>query len=131
MTLAYIDLDHFKQINDRLGHAVGDRLLTVVATTMQREVRRADVVARLGGDECALLLPHITADSAGRALGKRHDSLDKAMREHGWPATFSVGAVTFQAMPESLEELISAADDAMYDAKANGRNRVVLRRTAA
>lgn len=131
VTLAYVDIDHFKQVNDRFGHAAGDRLLTVVARSMQREVRGADVVARLGGDEFALLLPHTTSDSAARVLDKLHRSLNRTMLEHGWPATFSLGAVTFPAVPESVEEMIRAADEAMYDAKASGRDRVVLRRAAA
>lgn len=131
VTLAYVDIDHFKQVNDRFGHAVGDRLLTVVARSMQREVRGADVVARLGGDEFAVLLPHTTSDSAARVLEKLHRWLNRTMQEHGWPATFSLGAVTFQVVPGSVEEMIRAADEAMYEAKANGRDRVVLRRPAA
>jgi diguanylate cyclase (GGDEF)-like protein len=130
LTLAYIDLDHFKEVNDRFGHATGDKLLGVVAHTMQRAVRQVDAVARLGGDEFAVLLPETDRFSAAAALGKLRSSLDAAMKQRNWPVTFSIGAVTFQAPPESLQEMISAADEAMYTAKNSGKGGLVIRPAA-
>lgn len=131
LTLAYLDVDHFKQINDRFGHAVGDTLLAVVAKTMQDNVRQTDVVARLGGDEFAVLLPETAADAASAVLRKLHAVLDSSMRNKGWPVTFSLGAVAFQPPPDSVQEMISKADEAMYAAKTGGRDRVIVRKPAA
>lgn len=131
LTLAYLDLDNFKAVNDRFGHARGDQLLRVVAKTMQDKVRQVDIVARIGGDEFAVLLPETAADSAEAVLQKLHALLDAAMRQRKWPVTFSMGAVTFQPPPDSTQEMISKADEAMYAAKTNGRDRVIVRGPAA
>ena len=107
LTLAYLDLDNFKAMNDRFGHTRGDHLLRVVAKTMQKNVRQVDMVARMGGDEFAVLLPETTEDSATAVLQKLHALLDSAMRQRKWPVTFSMGAVTFQPPPDSTQEMIS------------------------
>lgn len=131
LTLAYIDVDHFKQINDRFGHAAGDTLLVLIAKAIQANVRQADITARLGGDEFAVLLPEATAQSATIVLQKLHAFLDQAVQQANWPVTFSMGAVSFHPPPESLEEMISQADQAMYAAKTSGRDCVVVREAAA
>ncbi len=131
LTLAYIDLDHFKQINDRLGHDAGDRLLTVVAETMAQHLRQNDIAARLGGDEFAVLLPETGPASALAVLRKLHALLDSAMRQSNWPVTFSLGAVSFHPPPQSLEEMVSEADKAMYAAKSSGKDRLIVRESAA
>jgi diguanylate cyclase (GGDEF)-like protein len=131
LTLAYLDVDHFKEVNDRFGHTAGDELLAMVAKTMRDSVRQADVIARIGGDEFAVLLPETPADSAVAVLHKLHASLDAAMREGNWPVTFSVGAVSFQPPPDSIPEIIGKADEALYAAKTSGRNRVIVREPAA
>lgn len=131
LTLAYLDIDHFKQINDRFGHPAGDRLLAIVAKTMQNNVRKIDVAARLGGDEFAVLLPETAADAASAVLRKLHEVLDAKMRDGHWPITFSMGAVTFQPPPNSVQEMISKADEVMYAAKTSGRDRVIFREPAA
>jgi diguanylate cyclase (GGDEF)-like protein len=130
LTLAYVDLDHFKEINDKSGHHEGDKLLSVVGKTMKREVRKIDVVARLGGDEFAILLPETDASAATVALEKLCCSLELAMKEMHWPVTFSIGVVTFQHPPGTVQEMINAADEAMYFAKNSGRGRVVIRLAA-
>ncbi len=131
LTLAYIDLDHFKQINDRLGHDAGDRLLTVVAETMAQHLRQNDIAARLGGDEFAVLLPETGPASALAVLRKLHALLDSAMRQSNWSVTFSLGAVSFHPPPQSLEEMVSEADKAMYVAKSSGKDRLIVRESAA
>jgi diguanylate cyclase (GGDEF)-like protein len=131
LTLAYLDLDNFKAMNDQFGHTRGDRLLRLVAKTMQKNVRQADVVGRMGGDEFAVLLPETSADAAGAVLQKLHAVLDAAMRRRKWPVTFSMGAVTFQPPPDSIQEMISKADEAMYAAKTSGNGRVIVRGSIA
>lgn len=127
LTLAYIDVDHFKNINDRFGHLAGDKLLAAAAETMQNNVRQVDRVARIGGDEFAVLLPETPANSAEAVLRKLLAVLDGAMQRGNWPVTFSMGAVTFQPPPDTIEEMLSKADEAMYAAKTSGRDRLVVR----
>lgn len=95
LTLGYLDLDGFKNVNDRFGHTTGDKLLALVAQTMRDNVRQADSVARIGGDEFAVLLPETAADSAAAVLHKLHTLLDTNMRQRNWPVTLSKGAVSF------------------------------------
>jgi diguanylate cyclase (GGDEF)-like protein len=102
LTVAYIDLDHFKEVNDRFGHSTGDKLLGVAAQVMKDSVRREDAVARLGGDEFAVLFPNTETVSASAAVTKLLSALNAAMEQHNWPVTFSIGHVTFQHSPESL-----------------------------
>jgi diguanylate cyclase (GGDEF)-like protein len=131
ISLAYIDLDHFKEVNDAFGHATGDKLLAVVARVIKRDIRQIDVVARLGGDEFAVLLPETDRFAAAVALKKVEQSLEAAMKVERWPVTFSVGLVTAQPPPESIQELINAADEAMYEAKKGGRGRLIVHGPAA
>ncbi|HWS56862.1 MAG TPA: GGDEF domain-containing protein [Pyrinomonadaceae bacterium] len=123
-TVAYMDVDNFKLVNDRLGHSAGDRLLRSVADTLRRQVRAIDVVARLGGDEFALLLPETDADAARTAVARVRRSLLASARRGGWPVTFSIGVVTFDEPPASVDELLRAADALMYEAKRLGKNSV-------
>ncbi len=131
LTLAYIDLDHFKEVNDRLGHSTGDKLLDIVAHVMTDVVRSADAVERLGGDEFAVLLTETTSAAATAAVDKLRFSLNVAMKQHNWPVTFSIGLVTFQPPLESIQEMTSAADRAMYAVKKAGRGRVTVGPPAA
>jgi diguanylate cyclase (GGDEF)-like protein len=128
LTLAYLDLDHFKNVNDTFGHSTGDRLLRIVAQVMSEGVRRSDAIGRLGGDEFAVLLPDIAGASAAAALDKLRNSFHAAMKEHEWPVTLSIGVVTFEPPPESAQEMISAADRAMYEVKKAGRRRSIVER---
>jgi diguanylate cyclase (GGDEF)-like protein len=120
--LAYIDLDHFKAVNDLEGHDAGDEVLSRVADTLRSSTRQTDVLGRLGGDEFAALLPETTAGPSRSVLEKLLDNLAKAMKKGGWPVTFSIGVVTFEVSVETSREALSVADDAMYAVKRSGRN---------
>ncbi|HEU4698756.1 MAG TPA: GGDEF domain-containing protein [Gemmatimonadales bacterium] len=124
LTLAYVDLDDFKVVNDRFGHATGDQLLGTVADTMHDVLRRTDVIARLGGDEFAVLLPETGAEPAWIVLRKLHNAIRLAMEAHGWPVTASVGAVTCEVPPAHVDALIRHADQLMYEVKREGKDRI-------
>jgi diguanylate cyclase (GGDEF)-like protein len=131
MTLAYLDLDCFKEINDRNGHATGDSVLVSVARGIQNHIRRTDMVARLGGDEFALFLPNTRRDAATKLLAKVLEALMNTMRHQGWPVTFSVGAVTFLSPPESVQAMVQRTDELMYSVKRTGKNRMCLEEITA
>ncbi len=125
--LLFADLDHFKEVNDTLGHAIGDELLVVIAHRLHDSVREMDTVARLGGDEFVMLLPNISRghalDLASRLVGYLHDP----MALDGLPdyrAQASVGLVMFPDDGDSAEALLRHADQAMYAAKRSGRNQL-------
>ncbi len=128
ITIAYFDVDDFKLVNDRLGHAGGDAVLRAAARTLAGCTRQgSDVVARLGGDEFVILLAETGEEGARAALLKIHAQAQQAMASASWPVTFSIGAVTFPTPPASLDEMITAADDLMYEAKGRGKDRVETR----
>ena len=93
-TLAYIDLDNFKTVNDQFGHSAGDQVLRKVVSSAKKYLRKIDVIARLGGDEFALLLPETNEESARVALSKVQNGLLEEMRQGKWPITFSIGVLT-------------------------------------
>ncbi|MBI3792368.1 MAG: GGDEF domain-containing protein [Gemmatimonadetes bacterium] len=132
LTLAYLDADGFKGVNDTLGHSEGDRVLRAVAVTLLHVLRRTDTVARLGGDEFAILMPETSRDDAIVALAKARDALARAMAADGWPVTFSVGAVVAGALGTPAgtfplaDSLIAEADAAMFTAKRRGGDRVAF-----
>ncbi|MEX2448724.1 MAG: diguanylate cyclase, partial [Solirubrobacterales bacterium] len=124
-----LDLDNFKQVNDTLGHPIGDRVIADIATVLHGRMRETDVVARLGGDEFGIVLPRCE-EAEARAVAAE---IATAIREHapseeGVPAiTASIGIALFGADPESsLESLLIDADAAMYEAKRGGRDSVRL-----
>jgi diguanylate cyclase (GGDEF)-like protein len=123
-SVAFLDVDDFKQVNDRHGHSAGDRLLKAVADSIRRNVRAVDTVARLGGDEFAVLMPE-TAEAAAQVVIRRvRRHLLEAARGQGLPVTFSIGVVTWYAPPAGVDEMLRAADALMYSAKRLGKNTV-------
>ena len=126
MTLAYIDLDHFKTVNDEYGHATGDAALRAAANVLRTGTRLGDVVGRLGGDEFAVLLPDTTMTQAREVLERLRRAIAEVMTERGWPITASIGAITFNAAALDLTAALTGADRAMYEVKQRGRNRVHL-----
>ncbi|MGR9044497.1 MAG: GGDEF domain-containing protein [Gammaproteobacteria bacterium] len=123
-SIAYIDLDNFKAVNDRFGHLVGDQVLRAVVSSARSHLRSMDVVARLGGDEFALLLPETNVESVRVALTKIHGGLSEAMRRGNWPITFSIGVMTCRAAPDSVEQLIKLTDQLMYSVKHERKNAI-------
>lgn len=125
--LLFADLDHFKEVNDTLGHAVGDQLLVVIAHRLRDAVRDMDTVARLGGDEFVMLLPNISRAHALDLAERLVVRLNEPMTLEGMPdyrAQVSVGLVMFPDDGESAEALLRHADQAMYAAKRAGRNQL-------
>lgn len=123
ITLAYIDLDDFKRINDRFGHNVGDQLLKATAQALRESVREVDAVGRLGGDEFVVLLTAVDADAAAAVLRKVAASLQTRTSAYG--LSLSVGAISFTHPEEDADRMIDAADRAMYTAKREGKHRIV------
>lgn len=127
-TLAMVDIDHFKRINDQYGHDEGDRVLLLLAETTRQTLRKADVAARYGGEEFLLLLPQTGLAAARSVVGRvrglfYQGTLNPVYRAHG--VTFSAGLVEFPSDGRDVGELIKAADTRLYQAKQAGRDRMV------
>lgn len=128
VAMLLIDIDHFKRVNDTYGHVAGDRILEGVARVLESAARREDKVCRYGGEEIAVILPETDIEAATR-LAERlraaieettfHDDAGKDIR-----ITVSIGVAELPSSADSLQELVSAADTALYAAKQGGRNRV-------
>ena len=124
LALLYMDLDNFKVINDTHGHQTGDAVLRLVADAMRSSVRHADVVGRLGGDEFAVLMPETDAPLADAAAKRLVAGLRNVFK--GTPnVSASIGVVSCTATDASTDDLLRRADQAMYDAKKMGKDRVV------
>jgi diguanylate cyclase (GGDEF)-like protein len=116
-TIAVLDIDGFKRVNDQLGHARGDEVLKGVANALSGSLRASDVAARLGGDEFGLLLPEAGEEAARRALQKVLAALTAGARGLRPEVGFSIGAATFTIPPASLLVALVRADELMYSAK--------------
>lgn len=126
--LAVIDIDHFKPVNDRHGHAGGDEVLRTVAQEAARQLRISDVLARWGGEEFVLMMPDARAALTGAAcerLRERIESLRVSVRGEAIAVTLSIGLAEHRAA-ESVAETLERADRALYEAKGQGRNCVVV-----
>ncbi|MEG2032308.1 MAG: GGDEF domain-containing protein, partial [Janthinobacterium sp.] len=121
-----IDLDYFKSINDRYGHAVGDQVLAHVATVIDGALRESDCVARFGGEEFVVLMPDMPPRNA-LGVAERIRTLLRESSHAGLPScTVSIGVACQESVVEGLEELLSRADAALYLAKERGRDRIEL-----
>jgi diguanylate cyclase (GGDEF)-like protein len=123
LELLCIDLDGFKGINDRFGHAAGDAALLQVAAVLRSVARRDDLAARIGGDEFALIQAHRGDDPQADTAERIRSAIEATMRQNGWPATASIGSARL-APGISVAEAMNLADSLMYSAKAAGKNRV-------
>jgi len=121
-TVAYLDLDDFKRVNDQQGHKEGDRLLRLVAQTMEKSVRGTDVIARLGGDEFVIAFPATDSGGAQAIIRSLRKNLSQAVRKLGFPVTFSIGLATYHQAPRSTDEVVKTADELMYAVKRKGKN---------
>ena len=123
-TIAFIDVDNFKTINDTFGHATGDTVLRAIATNIKMHLRKTDMVARVGGDEFVVLLTETGQQTAPIAFSKMQRALAKEMEENGWAITFSIGVLTLTAPTISVDEMLGRADQLMYVVKNNGKNNI-------
>ena len=129
-----LDLDHFKRYNDTFGHAAGDKALATVGETLLRCVRAEDVACRYGGEEFTLILPECSLQQATL----RAEEIRKRLREAPAPRdcqatdplTVSIGVAAFDETTDRVDLLLKFADDALFDAKRAGRDRVVAARSA-
>jgi diguanylate cyclase (GGDEF)-like protein len=129
VTVLLIDLDHFKSINDRFGHALGDRVLEIFADSARHAVRASDFLGRLGGEEFAAVLCDMSRDEAMVVAERIRESFAQAAKEvDSRPvcATASIGLVHCEAATLDVAELLAQADQALYIAKERGRNRVEI-----
>ena len=120
-SVAYIDCDNFKTVNDTLGHATGDKLLKSVADILKNNLHTTDVIARLGGDEFVILFPK-TDQVVCDILAKIEYRLLKEMDKNDWAVTFSIGLATYHTVPKSVDEVILKADGLMYAIKHSGKD---------
>lgn len=124
-TLVLLDLDHFKKVNDDFGHGVGDQVLVDLVAVLERHTRKADRVYRYGGEEFVLLLPGVDDIGQKRVLAHLQQIIRKYVRYPGGSVTASFGVARLKE-GESVEAWLERADDALYQAKNQGRDRVIF-----
>jgi diguanylate cyclase (GGDEF)-like protein len=124
LTVAYIDLDNFKQLNERLGRQAGDELLYRFVEQLSEALRANDVVARLGGDEFALLLPQTNDVQAQQVFTRLQPQMKDSLEAETIPIQYSIAVVTFLEMPEMAEDLTEQAETLLKSIKSNGKNRL-------
>lgn len=130
LALVMVDLDHFKQLNDRYGHHVGDQVLRDVASILMKDMREVDTVARYGGEEFVIVLPETGTQGAMFVAERLRRAMEQAKFFAGSPRaverlTISLGVAIFDTDAQFKRDLIEAADAALYEAKSRGRNQVV------
>ncbi len=127
ITCLILDVDHFKRVNDSYGHKAGDMVLKELAQRLKQSLRQVDIVARWGGEEFVIVLPQVGRDDAVKSASRIHALVSNAKFENiDEPITVSIGVSCVSDSINTAEELIDAADRALYQAKKNGRNRVEL-----
>lgn len=132
LSLLLFDVDHFKRVNDTYGHLAGDHVLVQLARLTQSTIRTEDVFARYGGEEFAVYCRAVPLETAGIVAERLRALVERTSFEHEGrrlPVTISIGVAAFPIIPANTgPELVAAADEALYEAKRCGRNRVLLRR---
>jgi diguanylate cyclase (GGDEF)-like protein len=133
VTLLMFDLDHFKSINDRFGHATGDEVLRVFAQVLRRSTRASDIVGRLGGEEFAAILPgdKAIAEMVGERIRASFEVAGVTIAGYEIGGTVSIGAGISHAPVRDIDALINCADGVLYEAKRSGRNRIRTARADA
>jgi diguanylate cyclase (GGDEF)-like protein len=121
-TIAYIDMDNFKKINDQFGHLEGDNVLRIFADTMKSNLRKTDAVARLGGDEFVALLPETDNKAAKQTIEKIKKSVSQNKNLKDYSTTFSIGVLTYNNDPPNADEVMKLVDSLMYSVKKQGKN---------
>lgn len=123
-TLAYLDLDNFKAMNDTHGHQTGDRILLAIADSIRNKIRGTDVFARMGGDEFAALFPDSDYETSNALLHRIHEQVNSEMLANNWQVTMSVGAITYYRFDASTHDMIKQADELMYGVKKKEKNNI-------
>ena len=129
LSLIMLDLDNFKQINDRYGHQKGDEVLIKFADVIRKNIRRTDMPVRYGGEEFLILLPHTNLEEAAKVAERIRESFSKVVFREGSEAfrlTVSAGVASCEPEDCALENLLHKADKALYQAKREGKNRTVV-----
>ena len=130
MGVVMIDIDHFKQFNDTFGHDAGDAVLHEMGALLHRHVRSSDIACRYGGEEFMLILPEASLEVACQRAGRLREAVEQIQMQHGLRAlgviTLSFGVAVFPDHGPTAETLLRAADKALYQAKAEGRNRICV-----
>lgn len=129
LTVAFLDLDDFKLLNDTKGHAAGDAALRAAARALQGTLRASDRVARLGGDEFGVLLPEIGYSAAGEAGQKMSVAVNRALEDFP-PVSASIGMAWFAEIDRTFPEMLTAADELMYEVKQSGKGDMRTRQFA-
>jgi diguanylate cyclase (GGDEF)-like protein len=128
VSVLMLDIDHFKSVNDRYGHAVGDEAIRAVAAACIEGKRKSDLVGRLGGEEFAVLLPETSlsrAKTVAERIRKRVMAIRLSAHEVQFGVTVSIGVAEANVGMSAIDALMSAADNALYQAKADGRNKCI------
>jgi diguanylate cyclase (GGDEF)-like protein len=123
-TIAFIDVDNFKSINDTFGHTTGDTVLRAIAANIKAHLRKTDFVARVGGDEFLVLLPETNKQTAPIVMSNMQRALLSGMNENGWSVTFSMGVLTLTSPQISVDDMLGRADQLMYMVKNGGKNNI-------
>lgn len=126
--MIYLDIDKFKSINDKFGHALGDKVIINFCRVSEKMLRKQDMLGRIGGEEFAIFLPDTLLEGAYELAERlrqtiESQSIKEAMTQVNY--TFSAGVATFSKVDSSIENVLARADRAMYIAKSNGRNQVI------
>jgi diguanylate cyclase (GGDEF)-like protein len=129
LSLAILDVDHFKQVNDAHGHGVGDMVLRALVGTLQSKLRRIDIVGRLGGEEFGILLPDTDAKAAASVVDRLRIEFRRQSFEagtHAFGVSFSAGIACSRGFDDVMLAMMNGADEALYQAKRQGRDCVVI-----
>ncbi len=134
LSLLMMDIDYFKKINDSYGHLAGDQVLSQLGHLLKKELRHENVACRYGGEEFAVILRHANptaAETVAERIRSRIEQLTVSYMNHYLKLTVSIGVSTYEHCNfETYEELINSADEQLYEAKHNGRNRVIFKKAA-
>ncbi|MCJ7545249.1 MAG: GGDEF domain-containing protein [Deltaproteobacteria bacterium] len=129
LALLMIDLDHFKKVNDKYGHAIGDKILVAFAGICKKCLRKADIFGRLGGEEFAILLPETDINGGSKFAERLRAIVEKSkikVESKPFHITVSIGVTELQPDDDQIDAALRRADDTMYEAKKRGRNQVAI-----
>lgn len=125
LSIALFDIDYFKVVNDTYGHGVGDEVLKMLSQLVGNRIRKTDLFARIGGEEFVLVIPETSPQLAIQLLNELKELISTWSFPHGKRLTVSIGMTTYSGV-EQVDQLLDVADKALYEAKAKGRNRIVV-----